>query len=187
MVIPRLEQRGSAGLVTTTTTREGTTATDESLLRGAARTALATGVPLSSRSGKDVIHDLEIVLGENLPADRIAVGGLDRNDAIASGAHREVLARGVFLAIDNVGRDDEDHLTDGERAALVTELVNEGHTDRILLSSNAIGVAKGQPGYDLPFSYILSTFIPALRKQGIDQAAIQQILVGNPRELLTVR
>ena len=187
MVIPRVERRGAAGLVTTTTTREGTTATDESLLRGAARAALATGVPLSIRYGSDAIHDLEIVLDENLAAERVVVGGLDRKDAIASGSHLEVLARGAFIGIDHVGSGDDDHLTDDDRAVLVGELVSAGHGNRMLLSSNAIGVAKGQPDYELPFSYVLSTFIPALRDRGIDESAIQQLLVDNPRELLTVR
>ncbi|MHA6693822.1 phosphotriesterase family protein [Homoserinimonas sp. A520] len=187
MVVPRVEQRGAAGLITTTTTREGTTATDESLLRGAARAALATGVPLSIRYGNDAIHDLQIALDENLPADRVAIGGLDRQDAIASAAHLSVLDRGAFIAIDNVGSNDGEHLSDDDRAALVAELIAAGHGERMLLSSNAIGIAKGHPGHKVPFSHILSTFVPALRAHGIDEAAIQRILVDNPRELLTVR
>ena len=39
MVIPRVERRGSAGLVVTAATATGMTATDESLLRGARRAA----------------------------------------------------------------------------------------------------------------------------------------------------
>ena len=48
MVVPRVERRGPAGLVVTAATATGMSATDESLLRGAARAALATGVPVSS-------------------------------------------------------------------------------------------------------------------------------------------
>ena len=43
------------------------TATDESLFRGAARTAAATGVPVSIRFGADAVHDLGVVLDEGLP------------------------------------------------------------------------------------------------------------------------
>ena len=146
-----------------------------------------TGVPVSIRYGNDAVHDLEVVLDETLPADRIVVGGLDRQHAVAVGAHLEVAKRGAFVAIDNVGRDDEDHVTDRARATLVTELVAAGHGDRILLSSNVIGVAKGQPEYDVPYGYILTEFVPLLRTQGLDEAAIQRILVDNPRDLLTVR
>lgn len=185
MVVPRVERRGPAGLVTTTTTRGGTTATDESLLRGSARAALATGVAVSLRFGSDAIHDLDIVLDGNLPADRILVGGLDRRDAAETA--QQVAARGAYVAIDNVGRDGGDYLSDTERVALVAELIEAGHGNRILLSSNAIGVAKGQPDYDLPFNFVLTSFVPALAAHGIDEAAIQRILTDNPRELLTVR
>jgi phosphotriesterase-related protein len=188
MVVPRVERRGAAGLVTTTATREGMTPTDESLFRGAARTALATGVPVSIRFGADATGDLDVVLDEGLAADRVVVGGLDRKDAVAAGAPLEVARRGAFVALDHVGLDDDDaYLTDRERAALVLDLVKAGHGDRILLSSNAIGVAKGQPDHDVPFSCVTSTFVPLAKSLGLTDEDARRILVDNPRELLTER
>ncbi|MGF9661917.1 phosphotriesterase [Arthrobacter crystallopoietes] len=188
MVVPRVERRGAAGLVASTATAEGMTATDESLFRGAARTALNTGVPVSIRYGKDALGDLGVVLDEQLPADRIIVGGLDRRDAAAAGAPLEVAQRGAFVALDHVGLDDDDaYLTDRERASLVLDLVKAGHGNRILLSSNAIGVAKGQPDYDLPFSYVVSKFVPFAKSQGLSDEDARRILVDNPRDLLTLR
>ena len=75
MVVPRVERRGSAGLVVTAATATGMTATDESLLRGAARAALATGVPVSFGAGADAVVEVEVALGEGLPADRLLVAG----------------------------------------------------------------------------------------------------------------
>lgn len=190
MVVPRVERRGTAGLVATAADREGMTATEESLFRGAARTARSTGVAVSIRYGNDAVHDLEIVLDEKLPTDRVIVGGLDRKDAVAAGAPLEIARRGAFVALDHVGTNDDLHITDDERAALVAELVDAGHGDRILLSSNAIGVAKGHPddkNHDLPFSYILSTFVPLLTAQGLSDEDVQRILVDNPRHLLAMR
>ncbi len=185
MVVPRVERRAAAGLVATAATREGMTATDESLLRGAARTALATGVPLSVRHGADAVHDLEIVLDEKLPADRVVVGGLDREDALAAGAPLEVARRGAYVALDHVGSDGG--VTDQDRAALVLDLVGAGHGDRVLLSANAVGVAKGHPGNDLPFSHVLSEFVPLLTARGLGDEDVRRILAGNPRDLLSVR
>ncbi|MFG1614715.1 phosphotriesterase [Nonomuraea wenchangensis] len=185
MVVPRVERRAAAGLVATAATREGMTATDESLLRGAARTALATGVPLSVRHGADAVHDLEIVLDEKLPADRVVVGGLDREDALAAGAPLEVARRGAYVALDHVGSNGG--VTDQDRAALVLDLVGAGHGDRVLLSANAVGVAKGHPGNDLPFSHVLSEFVPLLTARGLGDEDVRRILAGNPRDLLSVR
>jgi phosphotriesterase-related protein len=184
MVVPRVERRAAAGLVATTADRAGMTPTEESLFRGAARTAAATGVPVSIRFGADAVHDLDVVLDEQLPADRVMVGGMDRRDAAAAGAAQEVAARGAYVVLDHVGlNDDAGYLTDKERA----DLVKAGHVDRILLSAGAVGVAKGQPDYDLPFSHVLSTFMPLLASMGLSDEDAQRILVDNPRNLLTVR
>ncbi|MET9368887.1 phosphotriesterase [Streptomyces griseoflavus] len=187
MVVPRVERRGAAGLVATAATREGMTATDESLFRGAARTALNTGVAVSVRYGRDALHDLDVVLDEKLPADRVVVGGLDRKDAVAAGAPLEVARRGAYVALDHVGTEDDTHLTDAERADLVAGLVGAGFAGRILLSVGATGVAKGHTGNDLPYSYVLTTFVPLLKTQGLSDEDARRILVENPRDLLSVR
>ncbi|MFC9763505.1 hypothetical protein [Rhodococcus jostii] len=126
-------------------------------------------------------------MDEGLPAQRVVVGGLDRTDAAAAGAPLEIARRGAFVALDHVGSGNGAHITDSERAAVVRELVEAGHGDRILLSSTAIGVAKGQPDCDVPFSYVLSTFVPLLTTKGLGDADVQRILVDNPRGLLSVR
>ncbi|WP_328634995.1 phosphotriesterase [Streptomyces sp. NBC_00356] len=187
MVVPRVERRGPAGLVTTAVTRVGMTATDESLLRGAARAALATGTAVSFRRGADAVRELDVVLDEKLSADRVAVGGLDRKDAVASGAPEKIAARGARVVLDRVGTEDDMHLTDAERAALVADLVRAGHTDRILLSVGATGVAKGHPARDLPYSHLLTVFVPLLSAHGVGDGDVRHILEANPRDLLAVR
>lgn len=174
MVVPRVERRAGAGLVTTAVTESGRTPTDESLLRGAARAALTTGAPLSFRFGDDALGDLDIVLSEGLDPARVLVSGLDRPGAPA----REVAERGAFVGIDHVGDADG---RDAERADLVRALVAT-HLDRILLSSSAIGVAKGLPARDIAYSHVITTFVPDL---GLSEADARHILVDNPRAFLT--
>lgn len=187
MVVPRVERRGPAGLVTTAVTHAGMTATDESLLRGAARAALATGTALSFRYGDDAADELAVVLDEKLPADRVAVGGLDRKDAVAAGAPAKVADRGARVVFDHVGTEDDEHLTDAERAALVAGLVHAGHADLILLSVGATGVAKGHPANDLLYSHVLTAFVPRLKAHGIGDGDVRRILEANPAALLAVR
>ena len=186
MVVPRVERRAAAGIVAAVADRAGMTPTEESLFRGSARAAKSTGVPLSIRFGADVLHDLDIILDEQIGADRVLVGDLDRRDAKNSAM--DVAARGAFVGIDHVGLDDHaDYLTDSERGDLVLELVKAGHADRIILSGNSIGVAKGVEEYNLPYSYVLTTFVPFLKAQGLSDDDAQRILVDNPRNLLAVR
>lgn len=190
MVVPRLERRAAAGLVATAADRRGRTATEESLFRGAARAALRTGVPVSIRFGADAAGDLDVVLDEGLPADRVVVGGLDRRDAVAAGAPAEVARRGAYVALDHLGPhapDDDEHLSDDECAALVVDLVRAGLDRRILLSSNAIGVAKGGPAREVPYSHVLTAVVPLLTARGLGEDDVRRLLVDNPRDLLSVR
>ena len=107
---------------------------------------------------------------------------------MAAGWPAAVAERGPYLAIDHVGlNDSDDHVRDADRAALVAELVAAGHTHRVLLSSNAVGVARGHADYELPYAHVLTTFPPLLASRGVADEDIQQILVANPRDLLAVR
>ena len=187
MVVPRVERRGAAGIVATTASAAGMTATDESLFRGAARAGLSTGVPVSVRFGAEALADLQVVLDEGLPADRVVVGGLDRADAVDASTHLAVAERGAYVGIDHVGSEGGTHVTDKERVALVIELITAGHAERILLSCSATGAAFGHQGIHTPYSHVLTTFVPALRAEGVDEDDVQRILVTNPRALLTVK
>jgi phosphotriesterase-related protein len=187
MAVPRVERRGPAGLVATAVTRGGMTATDESLLRGAARTALATGAALSVRYGADPVGELGVVLDEQLPPGRVVVGGLDRKDAVAAGAPAKVAAMGAHVALDHAGTEDAAHVTDAERARLVAELVAAGHADRLVLSTGATGVAKGHPATDTPYGHVLTVLVPLLKEQGVGDDDVRRILVANPRDLLALR
>ena len=190
MVVPRIERRAAAGMVTTVAGHTGMTPTEESLFRGSARAARDTGVAVSVRYGADVLAELDVVLDEQVRPERVLVGGLDRADAPGDPAEvaAAVAARGAYVGIDHVGlNDDAGYLTDAQRAELVLGLVAAGHAERIILSSNAIGVAKGLPADDLPYEHVLATFIPYLQDRGLSEAEAHRILVDNPARLLTVR
>lgn len=186
MVIPRVERRGAAGLIVTTVTDAGMTPTDESLLRGAARAARATGVALSFGAVADPVRALEIALEEQLPADRIVVVGLDRSGA--DGVAKEIAERGAYVAVDHVGwAEGSGYLSDADRVALVVALIDAGHAARIVLSASAVGVAKGHPDVDAPYTAVLDGFVPQLRAAGVGDEDIDRLLVVNPRDLLTVK
>ena len=167
--------------------RSGITPTEVSLFKGSARAALAGGLALSIRWGADALAELDHVLTEGIPADRVIVADLDRTDAVAAGIPAKVAARGAYVAIDHVGQNVDGFIDDAARVALVVELIAAGHANRILLSSNAIGYAAGCDPVELPFEYVLTTFVPALKAAGVADQDVNRILVDNPREVLTVR
>lgn len=186
MVVPRFERRAPAGMIATAVTASGMTPTDGSLVRGAARAGATYGVPVLIRSGSDALVEMQLALDETLRPQRVVMAGMDRRDAVAKGWPMAVARAGARLAIDHIGSNDALHLDDNERVALVVALIREGHADRILLSSSATGVAFGEPGNDRPYSDVLTKFVPLLQAAGVSQAQIEQMLIANTAQLLSV-
>ncbi len=186
MVVPRLERRAQAGLVATAVTHSGLTPTDGSLVRGAARAGAAYGVPVFIRCGADAPAELQLALDEELGAHRAVIADLDRRDAVAKGWPLAIAAKGARVAIDHIGSTDPSYLDDAERVRLITELLGAGYGDRILLSSSATGVAFGEAGNDRPYSHVLTRFVPMLLEAGVTKTQIEQMLITNTAQLLSV-
>jgi phosphotriesterase-related protein len=157
MVVPRVERRGPAGLVATAATATGMTATDESLLRGAARAALDTGVPVCFGVGADAVVELEVALAEGLPADRLLVSG-------AGDLAAKVADLGAYVVLTDPGE--------------VTALASAGHAERVLLATGGAGLSFGH-------DVARATYAPLVAALPDDLA--HQVLVANPRDLLTVK
>jgi phosphotriesterase-related protein len=186
MVVPRLERRAPAGMIATAVTVSGMTATDGSLVRGAARAGASYGVPVSIRCGADAVAELQLAIDETLRPERIVMADMDRRDAVANDWPMAVARAGARLAINHVGTTDAQYLDDAERVALIVRLIDAGFTDRILLSSSAMGVAFGVPGNDIPYSHVLTHFVPMLLQAGVTQEQIEHILITNTAQLLGV-
>jgi phosphotriesterase-related protein len=186
MVVPRLERRAPAGMVCTAVSIGGMTPTDGSLVRGAARAGATYGVPVYIRCGSDALAELQLAVEEALKPERIVMGGMDRRDAVAKGWPKAIAHAGARIGIDHIGSIDPHYLDDSERVALVIALIEAGYADRIILSSSATGVAFGEAGNDLPYSDVLTKFVPMLQAAGVSQAQIEQMLITNPAQLLSV-
>ena len=70
--------------------------------------------------------------------------------------------------------------------ALLCELLGRGHVERVLLSQDVCqnGQLKRYGGHG--YTYLMETFLPRLREAGVDERAIEQMTVLNPRRLLTI-
>jgi len=187
IVIPRVERSSSAGIVTSIASKEGITQVETGLFRGSAQTALATGVPVSVQYGANAISELDILLGEGIAPNRVIIGGLDRIDAAETKTAFEIAERGAYVAIDHVGWSTTDgYLNDTDRAQLIAELIAAGYGDRVLISSNNVGVAKGHEAKNIGFDYLLTSFVPILRNAGVTAEQIRLLLKENPQRVLTV-
>ncbi|WP_043929745.1 phosphotriesterase family protein [Bacillus sp. EB01] len=187
IVVPRIERSGLAGLVTSIASKSGITEKEINLFRGSAQAALATGLAVSVQYGKDAINDLEILLGEGIKPEKVIVGGLDRLDAVERKEAFAVARRGAYVALDHVGwSNGEGYVNDEQRVQLIMELLEEGFGEQLLLSTNAVGVAKGHEAKEIGFDYLLTSFIPKLKKAGVTNEQIRTILEDSPQRVLNV-
>jgi phosphotriesterase-related protein len=102
---------------------------------------------------------------------------------------RRQAERGAWIQYDMIGADlfyaDQGVQcpSDEENARNIVSLVEAGHLNRLLVSSDIflknLLRAYGGPGY----GHVLQYFIPRLRRLGLGADAVDQLLVGNPRSL----
>ena len=147
----------------------------------------STGVAIwthATNGGDLALEQVELLASEGVPADRIVVSHV--GDRIGFDRLRALAATGVGLSIDNIGYTDGGYPPDGVRIRNVLRLLDAGFGDQVLLSGDtctrSMLRAYGGPGY----ARMLDSFVPALRAAGVDDAAIDRMLVGNPARFLAV-
>jgi phosphotriesterase-related protein len=128
-------------------------------------------------------------LEEGLPPDRIVIGHMD--EQLDEGYQLRVLQLGVFIGLDTFGTDFYFSgimklPTDEQRIISLARLIDQGFAERIVLAQDVAFKthfhAFGGFGYD----HLLARIVPVLEHEyGIRQGVIDQLLVRNPRHLLT--
>jgi phosphotriesterase-related protein len=109
----------------------------------------------------------------------------------------EILDRGATLNVDHIGipwkHGSTDEL-DGILAEQILKLVEQGYSDRITFSYDRwffnprAEVTDLDPEFlnaRVPWGYLFDSFVPRLLKMGISEEVVQQILVDNPRRILS--
>jgi phosphotriesterase-related protein len=196
---------GIVGEIGTSTdeSRDGIHEREEKVLRAAARAARRTGAALSvhppaqrdpgkppSSHGLDIV---DIAEQEGLPPERVVICHMDQSKFVDGGmeAQKAIAERGAFVEFDLFDHDRYMHgqgdaqPADTDRVEFVRELVAAGHADRLLLSHDVFTkhklTAYGGNGY----AHILEEVVPMLEDRGVPDGTVDQLLVENPREVLT--
>jgi phosphotriesterase-related protein len=154
-----------------------------------ARTGLPvfTHSPYTGRRDAGVPRDaglrqLDILERAGANPASIAIGHVccldDPNVEIAT----EIARRGAFVGFDRVTLNAI--MPDADRVVMVMALVEAGHADRLLLSSDfySANSLKSRGGSGL--AQTLTVFAPMLREAGLPDSTLRQILNDNPRQFL---
>jgi predicted metal-dependent phosphotriesterase family hydrolase len=157
---------------------------DEKLVKAAALTHLHTGLTIASHTG-DGIAALEQL-------DLLKKLGVRPNAFIWVHAHNEpncelqfqAAAQGCWVEFDGISPASMDL-----HQELIRNMVDRKLIHRTLISQDAGWYHVGEPGGGefRSYDFLFNRFLPELRKRGISESSIQQLLVGNPRQVLTVK
>lgn len=165
------------------------TAEEEKSLRGAAQAQARTGLPLMVhlpgwfRLGHRV---LDVVAQEGADVGHTVLCHMNPSHDDFS-YQSELAARGAFIEYDMIGMDffyaDQQVQcpSDEEAARAIVRLAEAGYLDRVLLSHDVflkmMLTRYGGNGY----AYVLRHFLPRLKRHGLDETALDQMMRVNPR------
>jgi phosphotriesterase-related protein len=180
-----------AGILKCATDAPGVTPGVEKVLRAVARAHLRTGVPISTHTDATSRRGLDqqrIFAEEGVDLGRVVIGHSgDTTDL----AYLEALVdAGSYLGMDRFGMDPI--LPFEARVDTVATLCGKGLADRIVLSHDAachVDVMSHEmqrrmtPNWH--YFHITRDVLPALRKRGVTEEQIHQMLVENPRQILS--
>lgn len=179
---------------------------EERVVRAGARAAARTGAamnihtpgrtPYSQRDrtyppSRWALELLDICEEEGLAPNRVVMSHLDRTFYEDLEYQRTLADRGAYIEYDLWGLEayiqeyDDGLPSDVRRAEWVSELVEDGYTDRLLFSQDVWGKIQRQKYGGYGYAHILNNIRPMLLAQGVSQETISQILVENPQRVLT--
>lgn len=154
---------------------------DAKLVRAAAITARATGLPIASHTstGAAALAELELLDRVDVPAATfIWVHAHDEPDVTL---HTRAARAGAWVEFDGISE-----VSVGRHVELVQHMKAQGLLGRVLVSQDAGWYHVGEPGGGRfrPFDVLFARFVPALTEAGLTREEIRQLLVANPRRVL---
>ena len=174
------ETRVQASWIKLCASYDGLTEQEQKALRAAARAGLATDATVGChiQSGIVARHALDIVERSGYPAERFVWIHADHERDW--GFHEELARRGAWVEFDLIGHvpDDTAHID------MIRRMLDAGLGGRLLLSMDSGWYDAGLPdcraGCIEGYTYLSETFLPKLRKAGVDEATVGKLTRDNP-------
>lgn len=168
------------------------TANELKSVRASARASRLTGAPITIHSfaaPDELQRVLDIIASEGVDLHHVVMGHTGTGDVAAM---RRYTDRGAYIEFDFMGQAPGTMgsrgslaVAAGRIAANIKALIDAGLTGHILVSHDVCIPGQLTKNGGGGFTYIPNQVVPALKSLGVSDDTIQQILVDNPRRLLT--
>jgi phosphotriesterase-related protein len=182
-----------AAIIKCATDTAGVTPVIDNILRASARAQKATGVPISTHTwaaGRTGEMQQAIFAQEGVDLSRVIIG--HSGDSEDLDYLRGLMARGSTIGMDRFGL--ENFLSTSKRVEVLAKLCAEGYAGKMVLSHDANCwtdmLSEGAKRRTRPlwhYNHISDDILPALRKAGVTEDQLDQMLVRNPRAIFEAR
>lgn len=162
-------------------------------IRASARASRLTGAPMTFHMGggtqEEKQQTMDIVESEGVDLSHVVMGHNGSGDVATM---RRITDRGAYIEFDYIG--DAPMTPDGgaelrasamRRAQQIKALVDAGLANRILIAHDICTQPQLKKHGGGGFGFTSNLVVPALKELGVSEAAINMILVENPRRVLT--
>jgi phosphotriesterase-related protein len=182
-----------AAIIKCATDTAGVTPVIENILRASARAQKATDVPISTHTwaaGRVGETQQAIFAQKGVDLSRVIIGHSGDSEDLKY--LRGLMERGSTIGMDRFGL--ENFLPTAKRVEVLARLCAEGYAGKMVLSHDANCwtdmVSEENKKRTRPlwhYTHISDDILPALRKAGVTEDQIEQMLVRNPKAIFEAR
>jgi phosphotriesterase-related protein len=159
------------------------------VLRAAARASRLTGAAITIHGDMRRMQHLhtavDILEREGADLSRVILGHMTHEAAGQPGLLESLLARGVYLQFDILGNPLYLDLPTRPMVDAIERLIQLGHSERVLVSQDVCTKMQLVRNGGYGFTFVHTALVPWLRRRGVMPGAIDNLLVNNPRRVLT--
>jgi phosphotriesterase-related protein len=164
------------------------TPAEERVHRAVARASRRTGLAITTHAVLSDVGAWQLTVFEEEGVDpgRVVIGHADSYPVLDH--YLSLISRGASIEFDFLGMSFTPMEKYGEAKVidLLLELLHRGHGDRVLLSHDVCHNSQLRHFQGNGYTYLSDVFLPRLRERGVSEAEIHQLVVENPRRVLTI-
>ncbi|MDR2860899.1 MAG: TatD family hydrolase [Elusimicrobiota bacterium] len=164
------------------TSKDEMTAVEKKVFQAAIIAAKNSTVPIYTHTtlGTYAYEQAVFFIENGIAPERIIIGHIDLSKDLDY--IKKVLDTGVFVGFDTIGKDN--YFSDEDRSDFLIELEKEGRLNKIVLSLDITRKSHLEEFGGIGYSHLFTKFLPMLRKKGMKEESIDQMLIHNPKTIL---
>jgi len=128
---------------------------------------------------------VDILEEEGADLSRVVLGHMTHEAASRPTLLESLLARGVYVQFDILGNPLDVAIPTRPMVDAIESLIMRGHSERVLVSQDVCTKMQLLQNGGYGFTFVHSVLVPWLRQRGVTTRAIDNLLVHNPRRVLT--